>query len=116
MSGENILADRIHQAIGVRPGACRRGNIQLDERPEYNSQVSQQVPKQGPQLVRFVTLCGRTFHNTDPRYFPSAEYRGRILYFCTQSCLGAFRADPARFYAAHRRSAHKPAPLLRLPR
>lgn len=56
---------------------------------------------------RFVTLCGRIFHNTDPQYFPRAEYRGRTIYFCTESCLGAFRSDPKRFYAAHRKSGHK---------
>jgi len=55
----------------------------------------------------FVTLCGRIFHNTDPQYFPRAEYRGRIIYLCTESCLGAFRADPKRFYMAHCKSAHK---------
>ncbi|MGE5072550.1 MAG: YHS domain-containing protein [Anaerolineae bacterium] len=60
------------------------------------------------RVTRFVALCGRIFHNTDPQYFPQAEYRGRRLYFCTESCLGAFLADPERFYRAHRRSAHKP--------
>jgi YHS domain-containing protein len=57
----------------------------------------------------FVTLCGRIFRNTDPQYFPRAEYRGRTIYFCTESCLGAFQADPKRFYAAHRKSMHKTA-------
>ncbi len=61
--------------------------------------------------TRFVTLCGRIFHNTDPQYFPSAQYRGRTIYFCTDSCLGAFKADPERFYSAHRRSNHRPAHL-----
>jgi YHS domain-containing protein len=56
--------------------------------------------------THFVTLCGRIFHNTDPQYFPSTQYRGRMIYFCTESCLGAFRADPERFYRAHRNSNH----------
>jgi YHS domain-containing protein len=65
-----------------------------------------------PKLIeirspRFVTLCGRIFHHTDPQYFPRAEYRGRTIYFCTESCLGAFQADPKRFYAAHRKSGKK---------
>jgi YHS domain-containing protein len=57
----------------------------------------------------FVTLCGRIFHHTDPQYFPRAEYRGRTIYFCTESCLGAFQSDPKRFYAAHRKSGKKKA-------
>jgi YHS domain-containing protein len=57
--------------------------------------------------TRFITLCGRIFYNTDSQYFPRATYRGRTIYFCTQACLGAFLADPKRFYAAHRKSAHK---------
>jgi len=55
----------------------------------------------------FVTLCGRIFHNTDPTYFPCAAYRGRTIFFCTDSCLEAFHSDPKRFYVAHRKSAHK---------
>jgi YHS domain-containing protein len=62
------------------------------------------------RLLRFATLCGRTFHNTDPQYFPCATFRGRTIYFCTGSCLGAFNADPARFYRAHRKSAHEAKP------
>jgi YHS domain-containing protein len=56
---------------------------------------------------RFVTLCGRIFHNTDPQYFPRAEHRGRTLYLCTEACLGAFQSDPKRFYDAHRMSANQ---------
>jgi YHS domain-containing protein len=51
---------------------------------------------------RFVTLCGRIFRDTDPQYFPRTEYRGRTIYFCTESCLGAFLADPELFYKVHR--------------
>ena len=53
---------------------------------------------------RFVVLCGRIFREADPQYFPSAEYRGRTLRFCTESCLGAFLADPDIFYKVHRNS------------
>ena len=58
--------------------------------------------KTGPQ--RFVTLCGRIFRDTDPQYFPRIEYRGRTIYLCTESCLGAFLADPDIFYKVHRNS------------
>jgi YHS domain-containing protein len=50
----------------------------------------------------FVALCGRVFH-ADPDYFPKAEYRGRRIYLCTDSCLGAFLSDPDRFVAAHKK-------------
>ncbi len=69
--------------------------------------MSGEAPQQPIRSNRFITLCGRTFHNTDPQYFPSTIYRGRVLHFCTDSCSAAFQADPARFYVAHRRSAHK---------
>jgi len=56
------------------------------------------------QYPRFVTLCGRIFQHTDPAYFPHVEYRGRVIYLCTESCLGAFLADPEVFYKVHRNS------------
>jgi hypothetical protein len=52
----------------------------------------------------FVTLCGRIFRDTDPQYFPSANHHGRLIRFCTDSCLGAFLADPDLFYKVHRNS------------
>jgi len=62
-----------------------------------------------PESVRsthkqFVTLCGRIFRDTDPSYFPFAEYRGRKILLCTESCLGAFLSDPDLFYKMHRNS------------
>ncbi|MBI4759613.1 MAG: hypothetical protein ACOYYF_10740 [Chloroflexota bacterium] len=51
---------------------------------------------------QFVALCGRIFRNADPAYFPRAQYRGRTIFFCTESCLGAFLADPQVFYKTHR--------------
>jgi len=63
---------------------------------------SLEITRSRPQ--RFVTLCGRIFRDTDPQYFPRAEYRGRIIYLCTESCLGAFLADPDLFYKVHRNS------------
>ena len=53
---------------------------------------------------RFVTLCGRIFRDADPAYFPRVEYRGRTVYLCTDSCRGAFLADPDVFYKVHRNS------------
>jgi YHS domain-containing protein len=55
----------------------------------------------------FKTVCRRVFRNTDPRYFPQAQYRGQTIYFCTESCLNAFLADPEPFYKAHSKSANR---------
>lgn len=61
---------------------------------------------------KFTTLCGRTLYETDPQYFPRAQYRGRTIYFCTESCLGAFLADPEIFYKVHRKLKNdKPQPV-----
>ena len=53
---------------------------------------------------QFVTLCGRIFRDTTPQYFPRAQYHGRTIYFCTESCLNAFLADPELFYKVHKGS------------
>ena len=53
---------------------------------------------------RFVTLCGRIFRDADPAYYPHVGYRDRTIYLCTESCLGAFLADPEVFYKVHRNS------------
>jgi hypothetical protein len=53
---------------------------------------------------RFITLCGRIFRDADPAYYPRAEYHVRTIYLCTESCLGAFLADPDIFYKVHRNS------------
>ncbi|HVN16473.1 MAG TPA: hypothetical protein VMT73_12085 [Anaerolineales bacterium] len=61
--------------------------------------------------ARFVTLCGRIFRDTDSSYFPHAQYRGHTIYFCTDSCLGAFLADPDIFYKMHRNSEKDKGPI-----
>jgi len=53
---------------------------------------------------RFVTICERIFRDADSSYFPRAQYRGRTIHLCTESCLGAFLADPDLFYKVHRNS------------
>ena len=44
-----------------------------------------------------VTACGGVLK--DPENYPSAEYRGKTVYFCTKGCLRAFEQDPDRFMA-----------------
>jgi YHS domain-containing protein len=41
------------------------------------------------------TACGGIL--TEPEKYPSAEYQGRRIYFCTLGCLHAFESDPERF-------------------
>ena len=45
-------------------------------------------------------VCGRNI-TVNPSYIPQATCKGNTLYFCTESCLNAFLADPERFYCAH---------------
>ncbi|MFZ5910283.1 MAG: hypothetical protein ACOYYU_09735 [Chloroflexota bacterium] len=51
-------------------------------------------------------LCGRRMTG-EPAYYPQATYRERTIYFCTESCFNAFRADPDAFYLAHSRTAQQ---------
>lgn len=71
--------------------------------PPYTFQMPETAARQ-KKHKQFVTLCGRIFRDTDPAYFPQGKYRGRTIYLCTESCLGAFLADPDLFYKVHRNS------------
>ena len=65
--------------------------------------MTDSIPAAAPvakEMERFHTVCKRVFH-ADSSYFPRAEYRGKFVYFCTETCLEAFLADPERFYCAH---------------
>jgi len=57
-----------------------------------------------PIPCKFTTLCGRVFLGADPKYFPYTQYRGRKIFFCTESCLNTFLSDPELFYKAHKGS------------
>lgn len=46
-----------------------------------------------PEQAR--TACGGVLH--EPERYPSAEYRGQRVYFCTMACLEAYSLDPDRF-------------------
>lgn len=43
------------------------------------------------------TACGGRIRN--PQAYPSAEYRGTLVYFCAPGCLRAFKTDPDGFMA-----------------
>jgi YHS domain-containing protein len=52
--------------------------------------------KQGFSLPPgYYTACGGRIENPD-RY-PSAVVQGRKVYFCSNACFAAFKADPHRF-------------------
>jgi YHS domain-containing protein len=55
-----------------------------------------------PDNSLVLMVCGRCITG-DPDYFPQAEYRGRMVYFCTDFCLNAFVSDPDRFISVHRK-------------
>jgi YHS domain-containing protein len=46
------------------------------------------------------TVCHRTIRG-DPAYYPKAEFHGRTIFFCTETCQNIFLSDPERFFAAH---------------
>jgi hypothetical protein len=58
------------------------------------------IPKFTPETPLLNTVCGRVM-TADLLWYPHTLYRGRTIYFCTEFCLEAFKADPDRFFAAH---------------
>ena len=49
------------------------------------------------KLPKFTTACGGGIH--DPSKYPSAEYRGERVYFCSNACKRAFEQAPDDFMA-----------------
>jgi len=49
-------------------------------------QSSRELPK---------SVCGGKLK--DPSKYPSAEYQGKTVYFCTRACLRVFKDDPDMF-------------------
>jgi YHS domain-containing protein len=45
----------------------------------------------------FKTACDGTLK--DPSQYPSAEYQGERIYFCTRACLRVFLESPDAFMA-----------------
>ncbi len=46
---------------------------------------------------KYPTACGGLLREIGDH--PSAEYRGRRVYFCRRACLRVFETDPDRFMA-----------------
>jgi YHS domain-containing protein len=49
------------------------------------------------QIPEYKTACGGKLK--DPTKYPSADYRGEQVYFCTRACLRVFEQDPDAFMA-----------------
>jgi YHS domain-containing protein len=47
------------------------------------------------KLPKYKTACGGGIN--DPSNYPSAEYRGERVYFCTNACKRAFEQAPDDF-------------------
>ncbi len=45
----------------------------------------------------YSTACGGKLYEVRDR--PSAEYRGKRVWFCRRACLRVFESDPDRFMA-----------------
>jgi YHS domain-containing protein len=45
----------------------------------------------------FKTVCGGSIKDTSK--YPSAEYHGQQIYFCTEPCLRTFKLVPDHFMA-----------------
>ncbi len=48
-------------------------------------------------MTEYKTTCGGVIK--DPSKYPSAEYRGEQVYFCTRACLRVFKQNPDAFMA-----------------
>lgn len=49
------------------------------------------------QSPEYKTACGGKLK--DPTRYPSADYRGEQIYFCTRACLRVFEQNPDAFMA-----------------
>lgn len=55
------------------------------------------MPQEETNPQEFKTACGGTIQ--DPGRYPSAEYNGQTVIFCTQACLQVFLENPEAFMA-----------------
>ena len=59
--------------------------------------LDQNQTNQPIEEPKFITACGGKVK--DPSKYPSAEYHGKTIYFCTQACLDVFLLSPDPFMA-----------------
>jgi len=53
--------------------------------------------KQPPTEQNLTIVCGDPIKDIND--YPSAVYRGEVVYFCTRACLKAYKLDPNNFMA-----------------
>jgi YHS domain-containing protein len=70
--------------------------------------MSTPLPPEEEKNTPQTLVCGRNMTIPAENYY-RAEYQGRAIYFCTEFCLEAFKADPDRFYIAHSRKKNQSA-------
>jgi YHS domain-containing protein len=56
-----------------------------------------EIPSSNAQAQLAKTACGGKLKDTAG--YPSAVYRGELVFFCTRACLVGFEHDPDRFMA-----------------
>jgi YHS domain-containing protein len=72
----------------------------MDRQTEVGSQPDP-TPDANEEAFAFPeTVCHRTITGELP-FYPQAEFHGRTIYFCTETCQSVFLSDPERFFAAH---------------
>jgi YHS domain-containing protein len=83
---------------GVLPSEAQpRSSLAPDKNQELLASQRAPDPAQGME-----TVCHRMIYG-DPGYYPRANFHGRTIYFCTETCQSVFLSDPERFFAVHGR-------------
>ena len=69
-------------------------HIALHEFKNDFKDLTQTTPTTMPE---YITTCGGKLKDT--ANYPSADYRGERIYFCTRACLRVFNQNPDSFMA-----------------
>jgi len=72
----------------------------MKERIQVRSPSSHSIGSIEGQLDLLKTVCQRIIQG-DQAFFPQAEFHGRKVNFCTETCQMVFLSDPERFIATH---------------
>jgi len=75
----------------------RRFALFTQGRAAHNGLTGASMNLEEKNAQEFKTTCGGIIK--DPSHYPSAEYQGGRVFFCTQACLRVFREDPDAFMA-----------------
>lgn len=93
---------RIRYPVGLDIGARKPADVSISIFAQIVAERSLQSAPPESQPVRETAIdpvCGMS---VDPAGFhDSAEYKGRIYYFCGSHCSAAFAAEPEQYVTAH---------------